>query len=178
MTFCVENETEKELPFDVEEVAGKVIEGVLEQEGCPYETIVDVLLTDDAAICAMNGTFRGIDRPTDVLSFPNVAYAAPADFSGIEDDIEDHFDPESGELCLGDIVISIDRVFAQAEEYGHSVMREYAFLIAHSMLHLLGYDHMEADEAAVMEQKQEEVLERLGITRNGPRPPEGAMEGT
>ena len=80
--------------------------------------------------------------------------------------IQDYFDPESGELCLGDIVISVDKVYAQAEEYGHTPRREYAFLIAHSMLHLLGYDHMEPDEAAVMEQKQEEILNRLGITRN------------
>jgi probable rRNA maturation factor len=114
----------------------------------------------------MNREHRGIDRPTDVLSFPNVDYESPADFSNIEDREEDYFDPESGELCLGDIVISIDKVFEQAKEYGHSPMREYAFLIAHSMLHLLGYDHMEPSEAAVMEAKQEEILTRLGITRN------------
>ena len=114
----------------------------------------------------MNREHRGIDRPTDVLSFPNVDYETPADFSGIEDSIEDYFDPESGELCLGDIVISVDKVLEQAKEYGHSPKREYAFLIAHSMLHLLGYDHMEPEEAAVMEHKQEEILNRLGITRN------------
>lgn len=166
MTFCVENETEQELPFDVEEVAGKVIGEALEYENCPYEVIVNVLLTDNEGIHAMNNEFRGIDRPTDVLSFPNVDYENPADFSGIEDRTEDYFDPESGELCLGDIVISIDKVFEQANEYGHSPKREYAFLIAHSMLHLLGYDHMEQEEAAVMERKQEEILSRLGITRN------------
>lgn len=166
MTFCVENETDKELPFDAEAIATKVIEEALDYENCPYEVMVDVLLTDDEGIHAMNKEFRGIDRPTDVLSFPNVDYESPADFSGIEDREEDYFDPDSGELCLGDIVISIDKVYAQAEEYGHSPMREYAFLIAHSMLHLLGYDHMEPDEAKVMEAKQEEILKRLGITRN------------
>lgn len=166
MTFCVENESGKELPFDVEEIAGKVIEEALEYENCPYEVIVDVLLCDNEGIHVMNREHRGIDRPTDVLSFPNVDYETPADFSGIEDSIEDYFDPESGELCLGDIVISVDKVLEQAKEYGHSPKREYAFLIAHSMLHLLGYDHMEPDEAAVMEHKQEEILNRLGITRN------------
>jgi probable rRNA maturation factor len=166
MTFCVENETDKELPFDAEEVACKVINEALEFEDCPYEVIVDVTITDDDGIRAMNNEFRGIDKPTDVLSFPNVDYEAPSDFSDIEDRDEDYFDPDSGELCLGDIVISIDKVFAQAEEYGHSPMREYAFLIAHSMLHLLGYDHMEPEEALVMESKQEEILKRLGITRN------------
>ena len=166
MTFCVENESGKELPFDVEEIAGRVIEEALEYENCPYEVIVDVLLCDNEGIHVMNREHRGIDRPTAVLSFPNVDYETPADFSGIEDSIEDYFDPESGELCLGDIVISVDKVLEQAKEYGHSPKREYAFLIAHSMLHLLGYDHMENDEAAVMEHKQEEILNRLGITRN------------
>jgi probable rRNA maturation factor len=166
MTFCVENETDKELPFDVEDIAEKVINEALEYENCPYEVIVDVTITDNEGIHAMNNEFRGIDRPTDVLSFPNVDYENPADFSGIEDMAEDYFDPESGELCLGDIVISVDKVYEQAKDYGHSPKREYAFLIAHSMLHLLGYDHMEPKEAKVMEQKQEEILSRVGITRN------------
>ncbi|MEZ3477993.1 MAG: rRNA maturation RNase YbeY [Lachnospiraceae bacterium] len=166
MTFYVESETDKTLPFEAEEVAGKVIVEALDLENCPYEVSVNVLLTDDQGIHAMNKQYRGIDRPTDVLSFPNVDYENPSDFTGIEDTAEDYFDPESGELCLGDIVISVDKVYAQAEEYGHTPRREYAFLIAHSMLHLLGYDHMEPDEAAVMEQKQEEILNRLGITRN------------
>lgn len=166
MTFYVESETDKTLPFEAEEVAGKVIVEALDLENCPYEVSVNVLLTDDQGIHAMNKQYRGIDRPTDVLSFPNVDYENPSDFTGMEDTAEDYFDPESGELCLGDIVISVDKVYAQAEEYGHTPRREYAFLIAHSMLHLLGYDHMEPDEAAVMEQKQEEILNRLGITRN------------
>lgn len=165
MTFCVDNETNQELPFDVEKIANQVIEKSLEQEGCPYEVSVSVLLTDNEGIHAMNKEFRGIDRPTDVLSFPNVDYEAPADFSGIEDYVEDYFDPESGELCLGDIVISIDKVYEQANEYGHAPLREFAFLVAHSMLHLMGYDHMEEDEAKVMEAKQEEILSSLGITR-------------
>ena len=165
MTFCIESETEKTLPFDVEAVAKKVITEVLSFEECPYEADVSVLLTDSDKIHAMNNTFRGIDRPTDVLSFPNVDYECPSDFSGIEDAAEDYFDPESGELCLGDIVINVDKVYEQALEYGHSTLREFAFLIAHSMLHLLGYDHMEQNEAEVMERKQEEILKRLGINR-------------
>lgn len=165
MTFCVENETEKQLPFDAEEVAGNVMEAVLGYEDCPYEAIVNVLITDNEGIRVMNKEFRGIDSPTDVLSFPNVDYEVPADLSGIEDRAEDYFDPDSGELCLGDIVISIDRVFEQARIYGHSAKREYAFLVAHSMLHLLGYDHMDPGGAAVMEHKQEEILDRLGIRR-------------
>lgn len=165
MTFCIESETEKMLPFDAEDVAKKVMLEALDYEKCPYETDISVLLTDSEGIHAMNNTFRGIDSPTDVLSFPNVDYEHPADFSGIEDMAEDYFDPESGELCLGDIVINVERVYEQASEYGHSILREYAFLIAHSMLHLLGYDHMEREDAEVMEYKQEEILKRLGINR-------------
>ncbi|MDE6221756.1 MAG: rRNA maturation RNase YbeY [Lachnospiraceae bacterium] len=165
MTFYVERETDRALPFDVEEVAGKVIVEALDYESCPYEVSVNVLLTDNEGIHELNRQYREIDQSTDVLSFPNVDYENPADFSAIEDRIEDYFDPENGELCLGDIVISVDKVYEQSQEYGHSVKREYAFLIAHSMLHLLGYDHMEAEEAEVMERKQEEILDRLGITR-------------
>ena len=82
----------------------------------------------------------------------------------MEDAIE-YFNPENGELMLGDIVISKEKVISQAEEYGHSIEREYAFLIAHSMLHLFGFDHMEEEERAVMERKQAEILERLQILR-------------
>lgn len=166
MTFYVESETDRELPFDVEEVTGKVAAEALDYEQCPYEVSLNVLLTNNEGICELNRQHRGIDHPTDVLSFPNVDYDRPADFSVVGDNIEDYFDPENGELCLGDIVISVDKVYEQSAEYGHSVKREYAFLIAHSMLHLLGYDHMEPQDAQVMEQKQEEILDRLGITRS------------
>ena len=112
----------------------------------------------------MNLEFRGIDRATDVLSFPMTEFPSPADYAYPDTD-DSSFDPETGELMLGNIVISKERAKEQAEEYGHSVEREFAFLIAHSMLHLLGYDHMEDEERLVMEKKQREVLEMLGITR-------------
>ena len=100
----------------------------------------------------------------DVLSFPMIDYPEPGTFDFLEEE-EDCFDPESGELTLGDIVISKEKVLSQAEEYGHSPKREYAFLIAHSVLHLTGYDHMEEEERQVMEQKQREIMERLDILR-------------
>ena len=112
----------------------------------------------------MNLEFRRIDRATDVLSFPMTEFPSPADYAYLDTD-DSSFDPETGELMLGNIVISKERAKEQAEEYGHSVEREFAFLIAHSMLHLLGYDHMEDEERLVMEKKQREVLEMLGITR-------------
>ena len=108
---------------------------------------------------------RGIDRPTDVLSFPMIEYDAPGDFSVIDEETGDAFNPETGELMLGDIVISKEKVLSQAEEYGHSPKREYAFLIAHSMLHLFGYDHMEEEERAEMEAHQRAIMEKVGIPR-------------
>lgn len=164
MTLFLEEEGSVRLPFDVKETAELMIETVLEHEGCPYEAQVELLLTTDEEVHMMNREHRGIDRPTDVLSFPMLDVRTPGDLSGVEE-IPDAFDPESGELMLGDIVISKDKVIAQAEEYGHSLKREYAFLIAHSMLHLLGYDHMEDDERLLMEQRQREIMEMAKIPR-------------
>ncbi len=166
MTFYVENETAVEFPFLVEETVRTVCEAVLESENCPYETQVNVVLTDNSGIREMNRECRGIDRETDVLSFPNVDFEQEGVFDIDEDREADYFDPDTGELMLGDILISVDKVMEQAQNYGHSVRREFAFLVAHSMLHLCGYDHMEEAEAKVMERKQEEILAGLGITRD------------
>lgn len=166
MTFYVENETAVKFPFPVEETVRAVCEAVLESENCPYETQVNVVLTDNSGIREMNRECRGIDRETDVLSFPNVDFEQEGVFDIDEDREADYFDPDTGELMLGDILISVDKVMEQAQNYGHSVRREFAFLVAHSMLHLCGYDHMEEAEARVMEKKQEEILAGLGITRD------------
>ena len=165
MTSYVENETQKQFSFDVQAVLESVMEAVMEAERCPYETSVNLLLTDDEGIRAYNRQYRDIDHETDVLSFPNISFARAGDFSLVEACEADYYDPDSGELLLGDIILSVDRVLSQAEEYGHSVLREFAFLTAHSMFHLCGYDHMNEAEAAVMEDRQETVLTRLGITR-------------
>lgn len=167
MTILVENEAERELDFDYEEVIEAVINKTLETENCPYETEINVLLTGNGEIHTANKEFRGIDRPTDVLSFPMVDYEFPSDFSCVDKNPESYLNPETDELLLGDIMISVDKVYEQANEYGHSRKREFAFLIAHSMLHLLGYDHIDEAERKVMEVKQEAILDALGITRNG-----------
>ena len=164
MRIYLENEGDLELDLNYQEVAQRVGDAVLDYEQCPYESEVELLLTMDEEIREMNREFRDIDRATDVLSFPMIAYESPADFAFLEED-ESCFDPDTGELMLGNIVISKQKVVEQAEEYGHTVEREYAFLIAHSMLHLLGYDHMEEEERAVIEKKQREILDGLGITR-------------
>ena len=167
MTIQIEYETERKLEIPYEKLAEKVASHILELEECPYEISVNLVITDNEEIRKVNAEFRLIDAPTDVLSFPMVDYPSPASFDFLEtEEGDDCFNPDSGELMLGDIVISVARARAQAEEYGHSLRREFAFLVAHSMLHLLGYDHMTPEEAAVMEAKQEEVLQRLGITRD------------
>lgn len=166
MTSYVENETDAAFSFSVEETVESVMETVLDGEGCPYEASVNVLITDDEGIREFNRQFRGLDRATDVLSFPNVTYESPSRFEKLEEEQADCFEPDSGELLLGDIIISADRVKEQALGYGHSERREFAFLTAHSMLHLCGYDHMTEEEAAVMEEKQRNVMKRLNITRD------------
>ena len=164
MTLFYEEEGALKLPFDCQTLAREVINGALEYIHCPYEVQVNLLLTMNDEIHEMNRDFRNIDRATDVLSFPMLEYETPGDFSHFESE-EDCFDPETGELLLGDIVISKEKVIAQAEEYGHSVKREYAFLIAHSVLHLSGYDHMEEEERIEMETLQREILNELNILR-------------
>ena len=167
MSYYIDYEVENTLGIDVEDVLKRVVSKVLELEACPYEVEVNFVLTDDASIRELNKTYRGLDKSTDVLSFPAIAFDSPSDFSGVEDAYDENFNPESGELMLGDIVVSIEHVTMQSKEYGHSVLREFAFLIAHSTLHLCGYDHMTPEEAQQMEQKQEAALNALAITREG-----------
>lgn len=164
MTLFYENEGNIELDLDLQPLAEKVIEAVLDDASCPYEAEVSLLLTTNEEIHKMNREFRQIDRPTDVLSFPMTDYPSPADFSFLEE-AEDCFNPETGELMLGDIVISKEKVISQAEEYGHSIKREYAFLIAHSVLHLIGYDHIIEEDRIQMEEKQRQILTNLQIIR-------------
>ena len=165
MSFFIEKEVECNFNFDYKNVAEAVVNASLEHESFPYEAEVNLTLTDNDGIHAINKEYRQIDRPTDVLSFPMLSYETPGDFSFLSDENEDDFNPDTGEVMLGDIIISVDKVKEQALEYGHSEKREFAFLITHSMLHLFGYDHMEPDEAAVMEEHQRKILDALGITR-------------
>ncbi len=164
MTLYYEEEGSIRLPFACQKLAEEVAEAVLDELGCPYEAEVNLLLTEDVQIREMNREFRHIDRATDVLSFPMTEYETPGDFSHLEEQ-NDCFHPETGELILGDIVISKEKVLSQAEEFGHTPRREFAFLIAHSMLHLSGYDHMEEEERSVMETLQRQILEKLNILR-------------
>ena len=144
--------------------AEKVAMAVLSHEGFTEEAELSLTVTDADSMRIINREQREIDSTTDVLSFPAFDYSEPAAFSEALDDPFSK-DPDSGRLLLGDIVICADRVVSQAEEYGHSEIREYAFLIAHSVLHLIGYDHMTEEEAEVMFQKQELILNGLRLSR-------------
>ena len=138
----------------------KVIRTALAAEEVDFPCEVDVLLTSDAGIHVINREMRDVDRPTDVLSFPEFDLA-PGELPGEED-----ADPGTGLVPLGDMVISMERVAAQAKEYGHSNRRELAYLVVHSVLHLLGYDHLdEGPEKQQMRAREEAILSELGISR-------------
>ncbi len=165
MTLHFENETPEEFPFDPEKIAKLVIHQACSEIGCPYEVEVDLCMTDGPTIRKLNKEYRDVDSVTDVLSFPLVSYEEPARFPEEILIEQDAFNPDTGELMLGDIVICTSRMKQQAQEYGHGEKREFAFLTAHSMLHLFGFDHMTEDEAKEMEALQDKILDALGITR-------------
>lgn len=138
----------------------RVIRTALEAEGVDAPCEVNVLVTNDTGVRRVNLDMRGVDAPTDVLSFPMFALT-PGDKPQAED-----ADPATGLVPLGDMCVSLERAKAQAKEYGHSNRRELAYLAVHSVLHLLGYDHL--DEGAMKEQmrgREEAVMERLGLPR-------------
>lgn len=166
MSIDIEKETELELGIDYENIIQTVVKEALSYIECPYEAEVNVVLTDNQGIQEVNREFRTIDAPTDVLSFPFLEYEQEGDFSAVSEDVaEEYFNLETGELMLGDIMVSVEKVIEQAQAYGHSKERELAFLIAHSMLHLFGFDHMEEEERKRMEEKQEEILIKCNYIR-------------
>lgn len=165
MSFYLEEEVDVTFDFEYKELAEQIVSYCLDYANFPYEAEVNLTLTDNEGIHCINREFRQIDRPTDVLSFPMLSYDTPGDFAFLDNEDNDDFNPDTGEALLGDIIISVEKVYEQAESFGHSTKREFAFLITHSMLHLFGYDHMEAEEAKVMEEKQKEILEQMNILR-------------
>lgn len=158
-----------ELEVDIEkkyiELIKKVVIASLEYENCPYETEVSITITDNENIQIINREFRAKDKPTDVLSFPMIEFDQPSNFDVIDESDDELFNLDTGELLLGDIVISLEKAIKQSNEYGHSLERELGFLTAHSMLHLFGYDHMNEAEESIMKEKQEEILKEVGLMR-------------
>ena len=165
MTIEYEEDTTVDFDFDSRQLAETVINAALDHEDFPYEAEVNLTLVDNEQIHRINKEYRQIDRPTDVLSFPLLSYETAGDFSGLEEEAYENFNPDTGEILLGDIVISVEKVMEQAMSSGHSPQREYALLILHSVLHLLGYDHMTDEERIAMEAKQNEILDDLKIYR-------------
>lgn len=134
-------------------------------EGVWQPLAVHVLLTDDARIREVNAECRGIDRATDVLSFPTVNYPHGKTARDCEKRLRAEYDPELGACMLGDILISYEHAQAQAAEYGHSVRRELCYLFAHGLFHLMGYDHMQEDEKKEMRMMEDKAMHMAGISR-------------
>lgn len=164
MMITIENNSKHNLDFNFEDLIKTVVSTATDFVNCPYEAEVFVELTDNGQIQDINKRFRNMDKPTDVLSFPLIEYKTPGVFDDFDED-ESLFNPDSGELMLGDIILSVEKAEEQAAEFNHGIVREVAFLVAHSMLHLFGYDHIESDDVENMEVMQEEILNRLGIKR-------------
>ena len=153
MIVTLENNQEKvSIPEALEADLTKAMNVVAELEALSPQTEVDITLVDDAAIHELNRTYRGIDRPTDVLSF-----------ALDEGEEEPEVDDDEIEQLLGDVIISAPTAVRQGEEYGHGLEREMTYLAVHGMLHLLGYDHMEEKDKLIMRKREEEVLRRLDL---------------
>ncbi len=143
-----------------EELIKVVVDTILREESVVKKIDVYITLTNNDNIQKINAEHRNIDRSTDVLSFPMFEREEITNLK-----IEDEDNEEHEEMMLGDIIVSVEKVREQAEEYGHSFKRELAYLITHGMLHLLGYDHMIDEEKVVMRKREEEILEILDIKR-------------
>lgn len=166
MTIYFENESQTDFfpEFSPENLSREILDDFLEYVKCPYEAEVSLLLTTETEIQEINKKMRKIDKTTDVLSFPMNEFPCAGEFSHLET-AADAFQPETGELLLGDIVISAEHIKKQADTYGHSQKREFAFLMVHSLLHLIGYDHIKEDERKKMEEIQRNFLSFIGIER-------------
>ena len=162
-----ETETENAATDEMNAVLEKAVMTALQEENVTAPVEISLRVVDEEEIRSINAEFREIDSVTDVLSFPMLEYEegeVPAE--RVQRALEEQeTDPETGEVVLGDIVIGLKRAMEQAEAYGHSLKREMAFLAVHSVLHLLGYDHMVKEEETVMFARQEAILEAAGLPR-------------
>lgn len=144
------------------ELIKKVFEEVRKEFSLPQNVYVELTVADGETIREVNKEYRNVDRVTDVLSFPALEVTLPFDIKDYPDDI----DMSTGELMLGEIMLCYDKAVEQSKEYGHSIERESAYLVLHGLLHLMGFDHIEDDDKAIMREKEEKILNKLGITRD------------
>jgi len=168
VNILMENNTSFLLSDNIKTLIHKIIEQTLREERYPSTVEISLTFVGNEEIQRINNEFRNIDKATDVLSFPLLEFEASDDENDEEfslEGLDDYMNPDTGDLMLGDIIISVDKAKEQAREYGHSIEREIGFLIAHSMFHLMGYDHMTEDEEKEMVEKQERVLGLVGLGR-------------
>ena len=158
MAVYIEKDSDLKFDFHYRTAALKAVNTVMEEYGVPAYLDVNIMIVSADEIRRINAQNRDLNEVTDVLSFPYFEFDAPGVF-------DKDAPPWSEGDILGDIVLCADKVISQAQEYGHSQKRELTFLTVHSMLHLLGYDHMETSDAEVMEEKQDLIMNKLGILR-------------
>lgn len=163
----VDNRQEKiEVDEKLVDLLKNVIEFALKEEEVDVECEVSLLFVDNDEIREINNETRGIDRATDVLSFPMLDYENKKVFKEMYKNYEfSQSDCDGEELVLGDVVLSLEKALEQSKEFNHSFEREASYLVVHSILHLLGYDHMEEDDKVIMRKREEEILNKLNITR-------------
>ncbi len=162
-----ENEFNREFDIgtDTKELCKMLLDKALDYLKCEYEAECSLLITDGETIREYNRENRNIDSQTDVLSFPAIDFDTPCGYDILDENDFTQFNPDTGMLMLGDIVISYEHVIRQAQEFGHTVKRELSFLILHSILHLFGYDHIDDEDRHAMEEVQKAILDEMGITR-------------
>ncbi|EOD01877.1 rRNA maturation RNase YbeY [Caldisalinibacter kiritimatiensis] len=153
MDVLIDNRQDKiDIEVDIEEIVQKVCKECLIYENKSLNYEISISFVDNKEIKRLNGIYRGKDKPTDVLSFPME-----------DDDDTNNFEEK---ILLGDIVISAEKAMEQSKEYGHSFIREVAYLTAHSMFHLMGYDHMTEKEKQIMRQKEKDIMKKIKIFKN------------
>ena len=163
----IDNRQEKVMvSSELENAIIEIIEYTLKEEQVTIPCEISVIFVDNNDIKQINGEMRNIDKVTDVLSFPMLEYENKKVFKDIYLDYNfDFADLNEGNLILGDMALSLERALEQSEEYGHSFEREVCYLVVHSILHLLGYDHMEEKDKINMRRREEEILNRFNISR-------------
>ncbi|MBL4935166.1 rRNA maturation RNase YbeY [Clostridium sp. YIM B02515] len=165
--LLVDNRQNKiEVTNELEDLLEKIIDFTLKEEKVLIDYEISLIFTDNSEIRTINKEYRKIDKETDVLSFPMLEYPKNKVYKDVYQNFsfdDSYFD--EGKLVMGDIAISLERAKAQCEEYGHSFFREVCYLSVHSILHLLGYDHMEEDEKIIMRDREEYILQEFNIAR-------------
>ncbi len=166
MTLIMPDDNVPEFDFDIFTTAENTVRKTLSIAGFDREAEVSLSFVTKDEIKDLNKTYREVDSVTDVLSFPLIDFGPSRDYEKILSLNEtESINPDTGEVMLGDIVVCEEKIVSQAAEYGHSVKREFAFLLCHSTLHLIGFDHIKEDERTEMEAMQKKIMEELSITK-------------